>query len=199
MTDQVAEDRTGEARQPSGVLPRLRQRQDGGMDQLVRALAPVLRAFFRNRLGNEEAAADFTQETFLRFTQAGYGPAGPDVKALLFSIARNLFFDHLRRVRRERAYGFLIDHLANETELLNLAGSEAPADERLAARQELAAVRDAVGELPPRCAQVFLMHRVQGRSQKEIAAELGISVSVVEKHFKRALVRLAAAIGRTRR
>lgn len=164
----------------------------------VRTHEPLLRAFFRNRLGSEDLALEFTQDTFLRFTQAGYDPSAANVKALAFSIARNLFFDHLRRIRRERASGFFVDHMLDDAALAGLPGNEPSPDERLAGRQDLAAVMAAIGSLPPRCAQVFLMHRVQGKAQKEIAAELRVSLSVVEKHIKRALIRLATAVGRTK-
>ena len=168
------------------------------INAFVRTYEPVLTAFFRNRLGSDDAAAEHTQETFLRFTQAGYDPSAESAKALLFSIARNLFFDHLRRLRRERARGFLIDRFLDETELARLTSADPPPDQRLSDRQQLAAVTAALGALPPRCARIFLMHRIQGKSQKDIAAELGISLSAVEKHIKRALVKLAAAAGRTK-
>jgi RNA polymerase sigma factor (sigma-70 family) len=168
------------------------------MDAFVRAYQPILHAFFRNRMGADDTAAEFTQETLLRFAQAGYNPAALNVKALLFAIARNLFFDHLRRVRRERAHGFLVDRMIDETELAGLASPDPAPDAILSGRQDLAAVIAAIEALPPRCAQIFLMHRIQGKAQKDIAAELDISLSVVEKHVKRALVTLAVAVGRTK-
>jgi RNA polymerase sigma factor (sigma-70 family) len=172
------------------------QNARAAMNAFVRAYQPLLRAFFRNRLGSDDTAAEFAQDTFLRFAQAGYDPAAQNVKALLFAIARNLFFDHLRRLRRERASGFLIDSMIDDAELAGLASADPAPDARLSDRQDLKAVITAIEALPPRCAQVFLMHRIHGKAQKDIAVELGVSLSVVEKHVKRALVHLAAAVGR---
>lgn len=169
------------------------------MEAFVREYEPLLQAFFRNRLGSDDTAAEYTQDAFLRFAQAGYDPASSEVKALVFAIARNLFFDHLRRVRRERARGFLVDRMLDQDELAGLASTDPAPDVHLSDRQDLEAVVAAIETLPPRCAQIFLMHRINGLAQKEIAAALGISLSAVEKHIKRALIHLAEAVGRTKR
>ena len=54
-------------------------------------------------------------------------------------------------------------------------------------REELARVRRAVDELPPRCREVFLLHKVAGLSYKEIALQLGISKNTVMVHMVKAL------------
>ena len=44
-----------------------------------------------------------------------------------------------------------------------------------------------VNQLPPKCRKVMLLRMLEGLSQKEIAARLGIAVSTVEKHLAKAL------------
>lgn len=44
-----------------------------------------------------------------------------------------------------------------------------------------------VEELPPRCRDVFILYKIHGMSYKEIATELGISQSGVEKHVTKGL------------
>lgn len=46
-------------------------------------------------------------------------------------------------------------------------------------------------ELSPRTRDVFLQHRLEGRTYREIAAPLGISISAVEKHIARAAFAIA--------
>ncbi|MCG7327541.1 sigma-70 family RNA polymerase sigma factor [Achromobacter sp. ACRQX] len=51
----------------------------------------------------------------------------------------------------------------------------------------LTALMAALQELPPACQRVYLQHRLEGWTHAEIAADMGISRSMVEKHMIRAL------------
>ena len=53
--------------------------------------------------------------------------------------------------------------------------------------QQLHALLAIIEALPARARQVFLLHRIHGMAQKEIAAELGISLNMVTQHFSRAM------------
>jgi RNA polymerase sigma-70 factor (ECF subfamily) len=63
-------------------------------------------------------------------------------------------------------------------------------DEALIARHRLERLRAGVAKLSPRTREIFLMHRLDGRRYREIASELGISQSAVEKHIARAMAYL---------
>jgi RNA polymerase sigma-70 factor (ECF subfamily) len=91
----------------------------------------------------------------------------------------------LRQARRERDYGGVEP------------GTE-PADERpngeqaLIARHELQAAEIALTALGERTDAVFRRFRLKGESQREIAGDLGISLSAVEKHLQKAYRALIA-------
>lgn len=53
--------------------------------------------------------------------------------------------------------------------------------------QLLASLKAGLAELPLKCRQVFLWHRLEGYTQEEIAQKLGISVNMVEKYMIRAV------------
>lgn len=57
--------------------------------------------------------------------------------------------------------------------------------------QQLDALLAIIQALPARARQVFLLHRIHGMPQREIAAELGISINMVTQHFSRAMRTLA--------
>ncbi|MGH6781447.1 MAG: sigma-70 family RNA polymerase sigma factor, partial [Sphingomonadaceae bacterium] len=63
--------------------------------------------------------------------------------------------------------------------------------EMLQLRQRLERVRLGLAELSPRTRQIFLMHRIDGLKYREIADELGITMSAVEKHIAKAALFLA--------
>ena len=176
---------------------------DQGSDTRITAQLPMealfaryrrpLEAFFGARLGYE-SAEEYTQETFLRFSQVANNAPVQDAGALLFTIAANLFRDHLRRLRRERNFGVVTNIALDDEGVLDIASDAPLPSAHIESRQELERVAAAIERLPPKCAAVFLMHRLQGKSHKAIAMELGISISMVEKHIKRAIEGLLAEL-----
>jgi RNA polymerase sigma-70 factor (ECF subfamily) len=142
-------------------------------------------AFARRRGGAAEDAEDIVQEAFGRFHRAGRALDAPDARPLLHVIVRNLLHDR-RRARRDHGGRRLT---AEEAELRLV--DEAPTPDRtVGARQELAAVSHAIGALPPRCRDAFVMSRFEDLTYDQIADRLGVSVSAVEKHVTEALRRL---------
>lgn len=57
--------------------------------------------------------------------------------------------------------------------------------------QQLEALLAIIEALPARARQVFLLHRIHGMPQREIADELGVSVNMVTQHFTRAMRTIA--------
>lgn len=57
--------------------------------------------------------------------------------------------------------------------------------------QQLEALLAIIEALPARARQVFLLHRIHGMPQREIADELGISTNMVTQHFSRAMRSIA--------
>lgn len=58
--------------------------------------------------------------------------------------------------------------------------------------QQLEALLAIIDALPARARQVFLLHRIHGMPQREIADELGISTNMVTQHFSRAMRSIAS-------
>lgn len=96
--------------------------------------------------------------------------------AFLFTTARNIALDRLRRRRVVS-----LDALA-EIDSVHVIDERPTAYEELSARQELTMLADTIAALPERCRQVLTLRKLYGLSQKEIAMRLGISENTVEKH-----------------
>jgi len=154
------------------------------------ALTGKLRRYVRRRVGSRDDAEDVIQEAYLRVLRYSVDHGVEDRERLLFSAAKNLAVDSIRR-RRTR------DKTATSYAALEADTQTWPAlDEQLYVQQRLSSVEAAVALLPERCREVFLLHRVGSLSYSQIAARCGISVSAVEKNIARACLLLGAAIGR---
>lgn len=151
------------------------------LDALFRSCRRELERFFRRRVGSAEAAADLTQEAFLRLLRAGAAGAIENPRAYLFRTAGNLVADHYRAAGAEPA-GEL-----GEAGWQRLAAAEPSAERAVLSREELAVLRRAIGELTPRERQVFLLHKFEQLSYAEVAERLGIAKNTVVVHMVRAL------------
>ncbi len=104
--------------------------------------------------------------------------------AFLVRVAVNQMIDEYRRDQGRT------DPQASER-LFDLQDLQPPQDEVIAARQRLAHAQRGIAALTPRTREIFLMHRLEGMKYREIAAQLQISTSAVEKHIAKAALFLA--------
>jgi RNA polymerase sigma factor (sigma-70 family) len=147
-----------------------------------------LRAFMAARLRCPFTAHDLTQELYLKVSALDSRPEVANARAYLFRMAANLVIDHLRREQRRSGLLAEVEGL-----LWGGAGEGGVSPERqVMAQQELRALIAVVEALPPKTRRVFKRNRFDGKTQREIAEELGISQTAVEKHIRKALRRLAA-------
>ena len=109
-----------------------------------------------------------------------------DPTAFLNRIVRNLLVDRSRR-RSARPLHIPIDCEAE----VAVAPSQSDAIELEQMRQRY---KEAVALLPPRMREVFVLHRVDGMSYKDIAARLDISIRTVEWHIAEAIVRISRGL-----
>ena len=127
-------------------------------------------------------AEDIAQEAWLRLQRLRAPEQLDNPRAFLFQTASNLVVDRARRQRVESRY------LADQAVLHDALSASTPTTEHQAqVEDELELVLRAIDELPPKCRVAFVMHRGRGMSYPQIAAELGVSTSMVEKHVIHAL------------
>jgi RNA polymerase sigma-70 factor (ECF subfamily) len=148
------------------------------------ALKRYLRRFIRSR----EAADDLAQEAFLRAFAAESGRMIEAPKAFLFKVAKNLALNELARQS-----SIVIEPLGDfEGREVLEDNSQAAIDDVVDSRERIRLLARAVAALPPQCAKVFILRKMQGVSQKEIALRLNISVRTVENHVATGLSRCRA-------
>ena len=149
---------------------------------------PLLK-FLISRFHDREDAAEIAQEAWLRIYRLDNPETLRNPRAFLFQTASNLAIDRLRRGGLEKRY-----HDKEADEPMPIAPS---AERDVAAQQDLAHIERALGELPLKCRQAFVMHRAHGVPYPVIADSLGVSVSMVEKYIIKALKHFRVCLGET--
>jgi len=134
----------------------------------------ALRSWLRGKFPALADPDNLVQEALTRVWQAHETGPIQSPKALLFTTARNLALDQLRR---RQVVG--IDTVAEIAEL-PVFEDVPTAAETAAHNQELEILTQAIQSLPDRCRQVLTLRKIYGLSQKEIAAQLGIAEHTVE-------------------
>lgn len=140
-----------------------------------------LRARLAGAYGTD--ADDLSQETWLRLGTYAEGREIRHPKALLLRIAANLAADQHRRRARHEGY-------VEEAAALAGPGAEA------ADQEDAVLVRQLVLGLPEPLRDVFVLSRVGGLTNNQIAEQLGISPKTVEWRMTRALAHCAAQLRR---
>ena len=151
---------------------------------LYREYGPALRRQLRGRVGDD--ADELLHDAFARLIGASPADGVRDPAAFLNRIVRNLLVDRSRR-RSSRPIHVAIDDQPE----LGIAPEQGQSLELEQARQRY---KEAVGALPPRMREVFVLHRLDGIGYKEIAARLGISIRTVEWHIGEAIARIGRGL-----
>lgn len=137
--------------------------------------------FVRKRFRLGEEAMDVVQDAYARFFKAKERAPIRDAAAFLHVTAANLARDRIR-------FQAVRNAAEAETASTSDVACRYPSPEReVISRQQLAIIEQALGELPLKCRAALVLHRFDNLSHTAIAAQLGISVSMVEKHIRRGL------------
>lgn len=164
--------------------------------QIVDEHESAIQRFLRVRLANEADRDDVVQEVFARMCRienlSDKLSLGVDrTRAFLYMTASNLVRDLHRRekTRRKDAHQPFDDE--------SFADQTASIEDQLQSSQKLEIVTRAIDSLKPSCRQAFVMSRIDCMSYREIADQMNISVSMVEKHITNALIAIRQAVNRS--
>jgi RNA polymerase sigma-70 factor (ECF subfamily) len=143
----------------------------------VRPHEPALRAFLSRRFSSLPDHDDLVQETYVRLLRHSDPQRLVHTRPFLFTIARNLAIDHVRRTRRTPVHP--IDDTAEVALLEPAPGAAELLDQAHQHETMLAALET----LPERCREVMLLRYVDGFSAQEIAVHLGLAAATVRVHL----------------
>jgi len=145
---------------------------------------PLVKHLAKNGWSADDAN-DLAQEAFLRMHKFQQSQELDNAKAFLFTTVNNLAIDQLRRTKLHDKY-LLAESLPENTKDDDFRSSPSP-ERTVAAKQELDQIYALVEQMPTKVKAAFLLHRDQGLRYSQIAAEMGVSSSMVEKYITEAL------------
>jgi RNA polymerase sigma-70 factor (ECF subfamily) len=171
--------------------------------ELDRFLKDVERRAFRIAeiaLRNADDSLDVVQESMIQLAR-NYGGRDPaEWKPLFYRILQNRIRDWQRRRRtRSRVFAWWTGGVAEDDDAIDpidaAASAEAGPAERLEQGEAMGALERAIGELPARQQQAFLLRTVEGLDVAATATAMGCSQGSVKTHYFRALQTLRGRLG----
>lgn len=149
------------------------------IEQLFREHNAALLRFISAKIGSEQEAREIAQEAYVHLLQLDHPEAVSYLRAFLFKTAANLAVDRLRQ-RGRRSY---VTTMAE----LDFAAFEITPERQLSGEQAIAIFIAAVTQLPAKCRQAFLLHRVYELQIDEIAERMNIGACMVRRYIARGL------------
>src|SRR5262245_30052317 len=148
-----APDASGGAQEGAGASP-------AQIERLFREHNAALLRFVAAKLGSEQEAREVAQEAYVKLLSLDRPEAVSYLRGFLFKTAANLALDRLRQRVRRRTEPF-----SGEAEWSIFDISP---ERQLQSKQAMQVLRVALDELPGKCRQAFIMHRVHELSCAEI-------------------------------
>ncbi len=149
------------------------------VERLFREHNAALLRFISAKVGSEQEAREIAQEAYVHLLQIDRPGAVSFLQAFLFKTAANLAIDRLRQRSRR-------SHMLSMPEV-DFAAFELTPERQLSGEQAMSVLGDAIAQLPPKCRQAFLLHRVYEMKIEDIAERLGIGVCMARRYVARGL------------
>ena len=149
--------------------------------EFVRAEQSELLRFLTWKVNCPSAAADLVQELYLRVVTLANPVTIRNPRTFLYTTAKHLAIDYLRQKDRARPRSQPLD------QAVSVPASTPDAETAIDAKHRLAAVLQAIEELPPKRRAVFILFKFEHKTYVEIAHELHISIRTVENHLTKAM------------
>ncbi len=167
------------------------------VDRAIRKHHRMLVQWLTKKFGDRETARDIAQSTYLRIWRYAEHNEIDNPQALIFKTAANLAANEFRARHRMRFIERMTpraDDDAEHNKIEDLA-SDAPSPEQITvARQDLKTSIAAIKNLPDRIRHAFVLSRFENKNYREIAGDMDVSESSVEKYIIAALKLLRDAL-----
>lgn len=144
--------------------------------------------------GQQSVAEETVQDTFLKLWENHRQiEIRENLSSYLYASVRNGCLNYLKHLLIERKYSAgRAQQLHKVSHFIHI--SQEDGSSILIAEEMEKSLRQALAELPPKCREIFILHRQEGMKYSEIAKKLGISQNTVQKQISIALEKLRAKL-----
>lgn len=149
--------------------------EEKGFTYFFNELYPAL-LYFAFRIINDKAAAkDIVEDSFIKIWERHSSFTHHKViKSWMYTTVRNGCIDWQRKAASS---------LLREEELANMQKhSESHAMQEMIRAEVASEIYNAITHLPPRCRQVFKLIYIEGKTLKQTAQEMQLSINTVKNH-----------------
>lgn len=173
----------------SALLSRIAtDRSDEAFRKLFEDYGPRIRSYMMRQGADAALAEELTQETLLTVWRkaALYSPEKGSASTWIFTIARNLRID---RIRRETPWQELTEEHA-----ASIPSDDVPPDVAASQRQREIRVREVLRGLPPDQLEVVNLAFIEGLSHGDISERLGLPLGTVKSRIRLAYQKVRTAL-----
>lgn len=160
---------------------------EAGMSMLFHQYYPMLCNHAVRFVSSKAIAEDIVSDIFFEFhSQQRYLHITTSFRAFLFTSVRHRAFDYVKRELHRNAS---LDNAAQ----FSIASIYEP-DSIIQYEELCHDVENAIGQMPLKRRQIYIMHRFEGKKYQEIANELNLSLRTIEAHLYQAIRQIRKAL-----
>ena len=165
---------------------RLKEGNPSAYEELFKQIFPRMIGYCRLFVHDQAQSNDLVQECFVKlWEKRSTIKPSQSVENLLFVMLRNRCLNYLRDQKMQmgdQKIGNLGENDLQHLYQIDFSGKE----EKTLEENLIDAIRQSIEKLPEKRKLVFTKAKIEGKKNREIADELGISVKAVEKHLHQA-------------
>lgn len=176
-------------------VARLRRGDVDALGELIARYQNRLYRYLLRIVRQPAEAEDLFQQTWVRVAEKirGFDPRR-NFDAWLFTLARNLAIDHLRRIRPESLDEPLGNDAGGETRVAKLTSQTAAPFDQAYQRERQRSIAAALGDLPLIYREVLTLRFEEEMKIEEIAEVLAVPLSTVKSRLRRSLEQLRQSL-----
>ncbi|MFC2112436.1 RNA polymerase sigma-70 factor [Bacteroidota bacterium] len=162
------------------IIKGIRSGEESAFRQLYDLYYTRLVMFARKYLDDMEIARDIVQEFFVQLYESRESLSiQTSIKSYLYSSVRNRSLNYLKHMQVRDKHQQIIKQTGN--------GFDQEIEEKIDAAELETRIFTIVSNLPEQCRRIYILSRVDGKPNREIADELDLSIRTVETQISKAL------------
>jgi RNA polymerase sigma-70 factor, ECF subfamily len=174
------------------LILQLKQGNQGAFRKLVDSFqSRVMQISYRFVL-NREDAEDIAQEVFIEvFRSVVFFRGEAKLSSWIYRITVSKSLDFIRKRKREKRMGYLLDIFGNKPEVENRVASGSPEPQQILEQKErIRILGQALDSLPENQRIAYTLNKMEGISNREIAEIMGATLTATDTFIYRARINL---------